>query len=389
MQSFNYCNPTKILFGRGREAEVGGEIRAFGGSRVLFVYGGGSIRKSGLYDRILESLSGAGLQVLELSGVQPNPRLGLVREGIALAKKEKADFVLAVGGGSVIDTAKAIALGACTERDIWEFTQPAQPIEQVLPLGTVLTIPASGSESSAVSVLVDPERKQKAVISNPALYPKFSILNPELTFTMPPYQIACGASDMLAHLLERYFTQEPYVEITDRLLEGAIRCVMENAPRAIEQATDYNIRAELMWAATLAHNDSLDTGREPDWATHTMENTLAAACDQAHGAGLAVLYPAWMKYCWKAYPGKFIQLATRAMDVPYCAEAPERTILDMIAKLEAWYKSLGLPIRLRELTDVDDVDFEDLAKKCTARGPLGHFTRLDEGDVKAIYKLAL
>ena len=389
MRNFNYCNPTKILFGRGREMEVGNEILSAGGSRVLFVYGGGSIRRSGLYDRVMEALRKAGLSVWELPGVQPNPRLGLVREGVALAKKEQVDFLLAVGGGSVIDTAKAIAVGACAERDVWDFTDPAVPVERVLPVGTVLTIPASGSESSAVAALVDPEKKLKTVIADPKLYPRFSILNPELTFTMPPYQIACGASDMLAHLMERYFTREKHVEVTDRLLEGAIRCVLENGPRAIEQSQDYDVRAELMWVGTLAHNDSLDTGREPDWATHTMENTLAAVCDQAHGAGLAVMYPAWMKYCWKVWPEKFIQMATRAMDVPYCAEAPERTILDMIAKLEAWYRGLGLPIRLRELMDVDDVDFDGLAKTCTAHGPLGHFTQLDEEDVKAIYKLAL
>ena len=389
MLNFTYQNPTKILFGRGREMEVGQEIRAFGGSRVLLVYGGGSILRSGLYDRVMESLVKAGLYVAELSGVQPNPRVTLTREGVALAKKEKADFVLAVGGGSVMDTAKAIALGACTERDIWDFTDPALPMEKALPIGTIVTIPASGSESSAVAVMVDPEKKLKCVAAGPLLYPKFSILNPELTFTMPAYQIACGASDMLAHLLERYFSREKHVELTDRLLEGAIRCVLENGPRAIERPTDYDVRAELMWTAAVAHNDSLDTGRLPDWATHTMENTLAAVCDQAHGAGLAVMFPAWMKYAWKTWPEKFIQLATRAMDVPYCAEAPERTIFDMIEKLEAWYKKMGLPIRLRELADVDTIDFDLLAEKCTAHGPLGNFVSLDREAVKAIYKLAL
>ena len=287
MLNFEFYNPARILFGKGMEEQVGKRMAALG-RRVLLVYGGGSIKRSGLYDTVLARLADAGVEVTELAGVQPNPRLGLVREGIRLCRENRLDAVLAVGGGSVIDTAKTVALGACADGDVWDFFERLVPVEKALPVGVVLTIPAAGSESSDSCVITKEEGLLKRSCAGEALIPRFAILNPAFTCTLPPYQTACGATDILAHLMERYFTRVDHVDLTDRLLEATMRTVINYTPLALERPDDYHIRAELMWAGTVAHNNLLDTGRIGDWASHQIEHELSALYDIAHGAGLAI-----------------------------------------------------------------------------------------------------
>ncbi len=324
MLNFEFYNPARILFGKGMEEQVGKRMAALG-RRVLLVYGGGSIKRSGLYDTVLARLADAGVEVTELAGVQPNPRLGLVREGIRLCRENRLDAVLAVGGGSVIDTAKTVALGACADGDVWDFFERLVPVEKALPVGVVLTIPAAGSESSDSCVITKEEGLLKRSCAGEALIPRFAILNPAFTCTLPPYQTACGATDILAHLMERYFTRVDHVDLTDRLLEATMRTVINYTPLALERPDDYHIRAELMWAGTVAHNNLLDTGRIGDWASHQIEHELSALYDIAHGAGLAIVFPAWMKYVYRADMSRFVQFAVRCSAWTWLLRSPNRS----------------------------------------------------------------
>ncbi len=390
MLNFQFYNPAKIIFGRGEENNVGKYVAEYGGKKVLLHYGGGSIKKTGLYDKAVKSLKENNIEFVELGGVCPNPVLSLVRKGIEICKSENIDFILAVGGGSVIDSAKAISVGAKTEEDIWEyFMDKKKVIYETIPIGTVLTIAATGSESSTSTVVTNEENLFKRSISSSKYIPKFSILNPELTFTLPAYQTACGCSDILSHLFERYFTLVENVDFTDRLLEAAMKTIIINAPLTKENPYNYDIRAEIMWVGTLAHNGLLNTGRIGDWASHHIEHELSALYNLTHGAGLSIITPAWMKYVYKENTDKFIQLAHRVFDIDFAYNEKELIIKEMIKKLENWYKSLGLPTTLREV-GIDDSHFSEMAEKClVARGLTGNFKKLNQEDICNIYKLAL
>ncbi len=387
MLNFEFYNPARILFGKGMEEQVGKRMAALG-HRVLFVYGGGSIKRSGLYDAVLACLAEEGINVTELSGVQPNPRLGLVREGIRLCRENRIDAVLAVGGGSVIDTAKAIAAGAVTDGDVWDFFEGRARVEAALPIGVILTIPAAGSESSDSCVITKEEGQLKRHFGGEPLIPRFAILNPAFTCTLPAYQTACGATDILAHLMERYFTRVDHVDFTDRLLEASMRTIINYTPLALEHPDDYNVRAELMWAGTVAHNNLLNTGRIGDWGSHQIEHELSAIYDIAHGAGLAIVFPAWMKYVYHADLSRFVQFAVRVFGVDLAFGDPEAIVQQGIRKLEDYLRSIGMPVRLRE-AGIDDSRLAEMAEKCCANGPQGEFMKLHAKDVYAIYQLAL
>ncbi len=390
MIDFTFQNPTRIHFGRGSLDHLADEVRTYG-AKVLMVYGGGSIKRTGVYDRVMAQLTEADAKVWELSGVQPNPRLSLVYEGVALCRREGIQLVLAVGGGSAIDTAKAIANGACYDGDTWDlFTGKGQNTE-VLPLGTVVTLPAAGSEMSNSSVITREEDKCKRGRNTPLNFPKFSILDPEFTFTLPPFQTACGVVDIMAHMMERYFTQVEHVELTDRLIEGALKAVIHNAPLALQKPDDYDARAELMWAGAVAHNTWLQTGRVGDWASHKLEHELSALYDIAHGAGLAIIFPAWMKYVLpRGGAKKLSQFATRVLGVPEDFGDEAAIAAEGIARLERFYRSLGLTTTLGE-SNIGSSDFGRMAQRAVdmAGGTLGQFVPLKAEDCIEIYKLAL
>ena len=389
MENFVSQLPTKIIFGRGTEAGVGAEAARYS-KKALLHFGGSSAEKSGLLARVRASLAAAGVEWVELGGVKPNPALSMVRRGIALAKAEKVGIVIAVGGGSVIDSSKAIAVGALADRDIWDFYSGAasEPL-QALPVGTVLTIPAAGSESSGGSVLTNEEGALKRALNADCIVPRFSILNPELAMTLPAGQIANGAADIMAHLFERYFTNVRHVDFSDRLIEGTLRAVIAVAPRILADRTDYDAWAELMWAGSLAHNNLLDRGRIGDWASHMIEHELSGIYDVAHGAGLAVIFPAWMKYTLSHDVARFAQLAVRVWGVEPGYFDQEAVAREGIARLEAFWKSLGLPVRLSGLGIGLDRAAE-MARKCTEGDAFttGQFVPLTSADIEKIYKLA-
>ncbi len=390
MKDFSFQNPTRIHFGRTALDALPGEVRRYG-QRVLMVYGGGSIKRTGVYDDVMGKLKEADAQVWELAGVQPNPRLSLVRDGITLCREENIQLVLAVGGGSAIDTAKAIVNGACYDGDVWELYEGKGKNETSLPLGVVLTIPAAGSEMSQSSVITREEDLCKRGRNAYTNFPTFSILNPEYAFTLPPYQTACGIVDIMAHMMERYFTMLENVELTDRLIEGALVTVMNNAPIVMEKPDDYDARAEITWAGALAHNTLLDTGRIGDWASHKLEHELSALYDVAHGAGLAVMFPAWMKYVLpRGGAKKLAQFAQRVLAVPEDFGTQEEIATEGIRRLEAFYQSLGLPTTLAGL-GIDDQRIPEMAARAVALmgGKLGGFVPLTADMAEAVYRLAL
>jgi alcohol dehydrogenase YqhD (iron-dependent ADH family) len=388
MENFEFLSSTKIIFGRGVEKRVGTEIKPYS-NRILLHYGGGSIKKSGLYDKITQFLKEAGIHYEELSGVQPNPRLSLVREGITFCREQKLDFILAVGGGSVIDSAKAIALGVPYQGDVWDFYAAKATPEKNLPVGVVLTIPAAGSEASKSSVITNENGWYKWGLNVEINRPRFAIMNPELTFTLPTFQTACGAVDIMAHIMERYFTNVSHVDLTDRLCEGALKTMIKATPLALKNPDNYDARAEIMWTGTLAHNDLLGTGRIGDWASHLIEQELSAIYDVAHGAGLAVILPAFMKYTLHQNLQRFVQFAVRVWDVEYDFENPEQTALEGINRLENFYRQIGMPITLQELNIPGD-RLEEMAQKSLKPwvDSVGAVSKFDCNDVLAVLKLA-
>ena len=389
MIDFSFQNPTRIHFGRNALNKLPAEVVRYG-RRVLLVYGGGSIKRTGVYDDVMNKLNEAVAQVWELPGVQPNPRLSLVREGIAVCRREQIQLVLAVGGGSAIDTAKAIVNGACYGGDVWELYEGKGSNETALPLGVVLTIPAAGSEMSRSSVITREEDLCKRGRNAYTNFPTFSILNPEYSFTLPPFQTACGIVDIMAHMMERYFTMEENVELTDRLIEGALVTVINNAPIVMEKPDDYAARAEITWAGALAHNTLLDTGRVGDWASHKLEHELSALYDIAHGAGLAVMFPAWMKYVLpRGGAKKLAQFAVRVLGAE-AAGSDEETAAEGIRRLEAFYRSLGLATTLKEM-EIDSSRIPEMAARAVAMtgGKLGGFVPLDAAMAEEVYRLAL
>ena len=389
MNNFTFYSPTYFVFGKNTENQAGHYVKRFGGSKVLIHFGGGSVVRSGLLDRVKASLEKENIKYVELGGVQPNPRSGLVYKGIDLCKQEGVDFILAVGGGSAIDSAKAIAAGVKYDGDFWDFYE-GKVIEDALPVGTVLTIAAAGSEGSGDSVITKEEGMLKRGASGEAIRPKFSILNPELTQTLPAYQTAAGATDIMAHVLERYFTNTQEVEVTDRLCEAILLTMVKEVPRVIADPNNYDARANIMWAGMVAHNNLVGVGREQDWTSHNIEHELSALYDVAHGAGLAVIFPAWMTYVYKHDVNRFAQIAVRVWGCQMNFANPEVTALEGIERFKQFLTSIGMPINFKELGAKEE-DIAVMVEKLGlgTEGTLGSFLPLKSKDVEQIYRLAL
>ena len=388
MRNFNYINSTKIIFGKNTEEKVGSELKKHT-NKILLHYGGGSIKASGLYNKVITSLKNENIEVIELSGVKPNPRVSLVREGIELCRKHNIDFILAVGGGSVIDSAKAIAAGVNYDGDVWDLFIGTPINHKCIRLATILTIPAAGSETSSATVLTNEDGWFKRSTGHPTLRPIFSILNPELTFTLPKYQTSCGIADMIAHILERYFTNEKNVDLTDRLCEATLKTIMENALRLNINPNDYNARAEIMLSGMVAHNDSLSMGRVGDWATHDIEHELSGIYDIAHGAGLAIIFPAWMKYVYKHDLNRFVQFANRVFNIDVNFNNYEETVLKGIQALEDFFNKIELPTRLSHI-NIGDEHIEEMSKKLVEHSDhVGNFIKITDKEALEIFKLAL
>jgi alcohol dehydrogenase YqhD (iron-dependent ADH family) len=388
MENFVYYNPTKIILGRGTETKVGEEVKRDGSKVLIHHYGEDFVRTTGLIDRVVGSLKKAGLEVDELAGVKPNPRVSLVRKGIELVRSKHIDFILAIGGGSVIDSSKAIAIGVPYEGDVWDFFSGKAEVSQTLPVGVVLTIPAAGSESSGSAVITNEEGWYKRSIDGvDVIRPRFAIMNPELTFTLPAYQTASGGCDIMSHVMERYFSVTQHVDLTDKLCEGVLKTVIKNLPIVLEEPENYNARAEIMWAGSVAHNDIVGTGRTPAWACHKIEHELGGMYDVAHGAGLTAITPSWMRFVYRERLDMFIKFALRVWDVDYDFDEPERTALGGIERLEAFFKRTGMPVTLTELGIGED-RFEELASKCVENGPVGWFRPLDKNDVIRVLQMA-
>jgi alcohol dehydrogenase YqhD (iron-dependent ADH family) len=389
MNNFTFYSPTFFVFGKNTENEAGKYVKRFGGSKVLIHYGKGSVVRSGLLDRVKKSLNNEGVEYVELGGVMPNPRSGLVYEGIELCRQEKVDFILALGGGSAIDSAKAIAAGVKYNGDFWDFFE-GKPIEEALPVGTVLTIAAAGSEGSGDTVITKEEGMLKRGAGSDVLRPVFSILNPELTQTLPAYQTACGATDIMAHVFERYFTNTKEVEITDRLCEAVLLTMIKEVPRAIAEPDNYDARANIMWAGMVAHNNLLGVGRDQDWSSHAIEHELSALYDVAHGAGLAVVFPAWMTYVMKHDINRFAQIAVRVWGCEMNFANPEETAKEGIKRFKEFLRSIGMPVTFKELGAREE-DIPLMVEKLGLgeNGTLGSFVPLKSKDVEQIYRLAL
>ena len=391
MENFTYYSPTKFVFGKDTENEAGKLVKEFGGSKVLIHYGGGSVVRSGLLDRVRASLNAEGVPFVELGGVKPNPRSGLVYEGIDLCRKEGVDFVLAVGGGSTIDSAKAIAAGVVYDGDFWDFYQ-GKWIEAALGVGTILTIAAAGSEGSPDSVITKEEGMFKRGASGDAIRPKFSILNPALTQTLPPHQTAAGITDIMAHLYERYITNSREVEVTDRLIEGLLLTMVHEGPRVIADPDNYEARANIMWAGTMAHNHSCGVGRSQDWLSHMIEHEFSALYDVAHGAGLAVTMPAVFTFEMEHNVMRFAQVAVRVWGCQMDFEHPEVTAKAGIEALRNFLISIGMPSNFKELgaREEDIPQLVDTLCNGDGRdGTISGFLTLNEEDCTKIYKMMI
>ncbi|MDR3254032.1 MAG: iron-containing alcohol dehydrogenase [Synergistaceae bacterium] len=392
MNNFEFFAPTRIIYGRGTHREIGELLKPIA-KKVLLHYGGGSVKKSGVYDAVVASLEASGIEFVELGGVAPNPKLSLVLEGVALSRRENVDAVLAVGGGSAIDSSKAIALGVCLDGDLWDIYESKASVERALPVVVILTIPAAGSESSEVSVITNEKKELKIGYHSPLIRPKLSVINPELFFTLPKNQIANGIADMMSHIFERYFTNTLHVDLTDSLCEATLRTIIKNGPALVENPRDYDAWAEIGFSATIAHNDILGVGREQDWASHRIQHQLSALYDIAHGAGLAVLTPFWMKYVYKDNVNMFAQFAVKVMGVDASFRDPEAVALAGIDRLSALFRGMNLPVTLRDL-GIGEENLERMAKGATGESsgkekPIGGLKKLYWQDALAIYKMAL
>ena len=391
MQNFTFYSPTYFAFGRDAENQAGSLVKRFGGSKVLIHYGGGSAVRSGLIGRVQASLDAAGIPYILLGGVKPNPRSGLVYEGIDLCRREKIDFILAVGGGSAIDSSKAIAAGTVYDGDFWDFYS-GRHIENALPVGTVLTIAAAGSEGSPDSVITREEGMFKRGASGDAIRPKFSILNPALTQTLPPYQTAAGITDIMAHLYERYLTNTKEVEVTDRMIEALLLTMIHEGPRVIADPNNYDARANIMWAGMMAHNNSCGAGRSQDWNSHNIEHELSARYDCAHGAGLAVTMPAVFPYVLDHDVMRFAQVAVRVWGCSMDFAHPEVTAREGIEKFRQFLRSLGMPTNFKELgAREEDIPalVQALCRGDGRQGTISGFVTLNEEDCEKIYRMMI
>lgn len=387
MESFNFYSPTEFVFGRNRESECGELVKKYGGTKVLLHFGSSSAERSGLLGKVRESLKKAEVPFVELGGVQPNPKDSKVYEGIELCRRENVDFILSVGGGSCIDSAKAIAIGVLYDGDFWDFYAGKASIQKALPVGTVLTIAAAGSEGSPSSVVTKEEGGLKRGVGSDIIRPKFSVLNPEWTCSLPAYQTACGATDIMAHVFERYFTNTPEVEITDRLCEAVLLTMLKEVPRVIQDPECYEARANIMWAGTVAHNDIVGVGRSQDWNSHGLEHELSGLYDVAHGAGLAVIMPAWMEYVMNHNVMRFAQMACRVFGCNMDFENPENTAKAGIREFRRFLSKIGMPINFEEL----GAKPEDIPLMVEKLNPgEGHgFVPIRSEDATAIYQLAV
>lgn len=387
MNDFTYYAPTAYTFGRDAEKQAGTLSARYLGNKVLIVIGGGSVRRSGLLDIVTASLSDAGVAYGILEGIRPNPVDGPVRQGIEIVREGKFTGLLAVGGGSVIDTAKAIALGALYDGDFWDFYCGKAKAERALPVGVVLTIPAAGSEGSGNSVItLEAEGRKISLRTDHVIRPRFALLNPEWTFTLPQQQTAAGIADMMAHIFERYFSPTEDVEVTDRVSEGVLRAIMAEAPKVMANPKDYQARANIMWCGTLAHNGVCGCGRTEDWSSHAMEHEISALYGVTHGAGLAVVFPAFMTYMAMHKPWRVTQMARRVFDVDICNDVAAAT--EGIRRLRAFWRSLGLPLTFSDL-NIDNPDIDTMVTKLHQnKGTLfGTYMPLDCNATREIYQL--
>ena len=383
-----YYNPTKILFGKGMESHIGEEV-AKCSKKILLHYGGGTIKKIGLYDKIIQSLEQHGVEYIELPGVKPNPRAEMVYRGIDICRKESIDFILAVGGGSVIDSAKVIAIGVPYGGDFFDFTKGANPSSSI-KVGTILTVPGSGSESSPAAVITHEDRCVKFSYYSTYMTPVFSILNPEVTFSLNKVQTSAGIVDAISHVFERYFSNTEFVDCSDKICEGLMKTLMKYAVLIKDDPKNYDIRAEIMWACKLAHDDTAGFGRKQDWACHSIAHEIAAIYDTVHGATLAVIFPAWMKYVFRQKKEKFLQFADRVMDIKN-GNNSEETILKAIQKFQDFLKHIGMPTNMKEHGIHDMVNYETIAKNSVQymqSGTIGNFIRLSSDDVNKILQIA-
>lgn len=391
MVNFEYYTPTKVVFGKDSENRVGELIREFGASKVLIHYGGGSAERSGLLSRIRRSLEESGISYVTLGGVVPNPRISLVRTGIELCKKEGVDFLLAVGGGSVIDSCKAIGYGLYNDCDPWLFYSRQAQAKGCTPIGAVLTIAAAGSEMSNSSVITNEDGWLKRGYSTNYARCRFAVMNPELTYTLPPYQTASGCTDILMHTMERYFSHEKHTELTDGICEALLRTVMKNALILKEDPKNYDARAEVMWAGSLSHNGLTGCGTTGDWATHQIEHELGGMFDVAHGAGLAAVWGSWARYVYMEEPEKFAQFAVNVMGVPAEEKSAEELAMEGICAMEGFFRSIDMPTSLTELgVQPTDEQIREMAQKCVFFGKrtVGGFRILKAEDVEKIYQMA-
>lgn len=389
MINFEFSNTTEIVFGKETQKQVGEKIRKYSDcDKVLVVYGSDRIKKDGLFDKVAESLKGQKIEIVELGGVKPNPRLGLVREGIELCRKQGISFILAIGGGSAIDTAKAIGVGVPYDGDVWDFFLGKDTPKKTLMTATVCTIPAAGSESSLSAVITNEDGWYKKSINLDLIRPVFSIVNPELTYSLPAYQIGCGVVDMMTHIMERYFTNTTHVDLTDRLCEAALRSILANGEKTLMEPENYDYRAEIVWAGTLAHNGLLNTGRVQDWASHRIALEMSGLYDIAHGASLSIVYPNWMKYVYKHDMDRFVQFAVRVFDVDLAYGQKEEMILEGIARMQEFFRKLGMPLTFADAGMPVD-RFEEMADKATYGDtiPVGNFVKIGKEAMIDIYNL--
>ena len=389
MNSFNFYSPTAVHFGRDGTGKIGSAIRELGGSKVLLHYGSERVRKNGLMDKVVASLETEGLKYVMMGGAVPNPRVSLVREGAELARREKVDFIFAVGGGSVIDSAKAIAIATLSECDIWDIYLGKAKPKRALPIGNVLTIAAAGSETSDSAVLTNEDGWIKMGYHSPFIRPKFTIMDPEMLYTLPPYQTAAGIVDIMMHTMDRYFSPGSS-EMTDAIAEQLLRVTMRYGKLCMEQPENYKARSEVMWAGSLSHNDLTGLGRKPDFAVHKLGHELSGMYDVAHGASLSAVWGSWARYVYKSDVMRFVRYAVNVLDIPMDFECPENTALEAIRRTEEYFASIDMPITITGVVgkEVTDANIEDMSQKCSkgGSGTIGSLKVLGKADMIKIYE---
>ena len=393
MKDFKYYAPTEVVFGEQSEEQVAALVKKYGGTKVLVHYGGRSAEKSGLLDKICHLLWQGGIPYVKLGGVVPNPRLSLAKKGIEICRKDGVDFILAVGGGSVIDSSKCIAYGVCMAGDVWDlYLGKVEAPETMLPVASVLTIPAAGSEMSEASVITNEDGDVKQGYSNDMSRPKFAIMNPRRTFTLPPYQTAAGVTDMMMHTMERYFSKDDDMDFTTDLAEAALRNIRNAVFEVLKDPENYRYRAQIMWGGSLMHNGLTGCGISDDWATHQIEHELSGMFDVTHGAGLAAIWPSWARYVMHENLSRFVRFAVNVMDVPNDFTDPEGTALRGIEAMERFYNAIGMPKNIKELLgrEITDEEIREMTRKCSRdyTATCGCLKVLKAEDMEAIYKMA-